>query len=271
MTTISPHAVVSSDAQIGHHVEIGHFCVIEPGVTIGNNCKFASHAVIKSGVTMGDNNRFAEGCIIGGTPQHTTAPPPFGRLHIGNGNVFREHSTVHCSLTESGATVIGNENYLMVNVHVGHDSTIGNNNVLVNNVMLGGHVIISNRAFIGGAVAIHQHCQIGSMAMVGGQAHIVKDVPPFLTVDGLTSKVVGLNLIGLRRNGLTSEEIKTLKDAYFTLYRKRMTWEEILQFFRDNYSTGHVAEMTQFLLASKRGIIRERAAADAAPDEPESE
>ena len=263
MTTISPFAIVSPDAQIGNNVEIGDFCVIEPGVIIGNNCKFASHVVIKSGVTMGDNNQFNSGCIIGGTPQHVSAQPPFGQLRIGDGNVFREHATVHRALTESNATIIGNENYLMINAHVGHDCVIGNNNILVNNVMLGGHVTIGNRAMLGGAAAIHQHCQVGSLAMVGGQAHITQDVPPFVTVDGLTSKVVGLNLIGLRRSGRTSEDMKTLKSAYFTLYRNGLTWKEILQFFQDNYSTGPVAELTQFLLSAKRGILRERAASRA--------
>ena len=260
MTTISSLAVVSPDAQIGNNVEIGHFCLIEPGVIIGNNCKLASHVVIKSGVTIGDNNQFAEGCVIGGAPQHVTAQPPFGQVRIGDGNVFRENVTVHRSLKESATTIIGNENYLMVNVHVAHDCIVGNNTILVNNVMLGGHVVIGNRAMLGGGTAVHQHCQIGSLAMIGGPARIVQDVPPFVTVDGFTGKVVGLNLIGLRRNGRTSEEMKTLKSAYFTLYRNGLTWKEILQFFQDNYSTGPVAELTQFLLSAKRGILRERAA-----------
>ena len=258
MTTISPFAIVSPDATIGNNVDIGHFCLIESGVTIGNNCKFASHVVVKSGVTIGDNNQFGDGSIIGGTPQHISAPPPFGQVRIGDGNVFREHTTVHCSLKESGTTIIGNENYLMVNAHIAHDCVIGNNNILVNGVMLGGHVIVGNRAMIGGGSAVHQNCRIGSLAMIGGQAKVVQDVPPFVTLDGVACKVVGLNLIGLRRSGRTSEDVKILKAAYFTLYRSGLTWKEILQFFQDNYSTGPAAELTQFLLSTSRGIVRER-------------
>ena len=260
MFTISPLAVVSSEAQIGNNVTIGPFCLIEPGATIGNGCQVSSHVVIKSGVTIGENNQFGEGCVIGGTPQHISAPPPFGQVRIGDGNVFREHTTVHCALKASGATVIGNENYLMVNAHVAHDCVIGNHNILVNNVMLGGHVIVGHRAMLGGGAAVHQNCRIGSLSMVGGQAHVVQDIPPFMTVDGLSSRIVGLNLIGLRRNGRTTEDIKTLKGAYFTLYRSGLTWQETLQFFQENYSTGPVAELTQFLLSTKRGIIRERTA-----------
>ena len=257
---ISPLSVVSPDAQIGNNVEVGPFCLIESGVTIGNDCKFDSHVVVKSGVTIGNNNQFFTGAVIGGPPQHVSALPPFGQVRIGDNNVFREHATVHCSLKGSGSTLIGNENYLMVGAHVAHDCVIGNNNILVNNVLLGGHVIVGNRAMIGGGSVVHQNCRIGSLSMIGGQARVVQDVPPFVTVDGLTGKIVGLNLIGLRRNGRTSEDLKTLKGAYFTLYRSEMTWKEILQFFQDSYSTGPVAELTQFLLTTKRGIIRERAA-----------
>ena len=261
MSQISPFAIVHPDAQIGSNVEIGHFSLIESGVAIGNDCKFASHVVIKSGVSIGDNNQFGEGSVIGGSPQHTSAPPPFGQIHIGDGNVFREYTTVHCSLKELGTTQIGNENYLMVNAHVAHDCIIGNNNVLVNGVMLGGHVVVGHRAMLGGGTAVHQHCRIGSLAMIGGQARVVQDVPPFVTVDGLSGKVVGLNLVGLRRSGRTSEDIKTLKGAYFTLYRSGQTWKEILQVFQEHYSTGVAAELTQFLLtSSNRGIVRERAA-----------
>jgi UDP-N-acetylglucosamine acyltransferase len=96
--------------------------------------------------------------------------------------------------------------------------------------------------------------------MTGGQARIVQDVPPFFMVDGFTSKIVGLNSVGLRRNGWTTEELKTLKSAYFTLYRGTLAWQEILQFFQDNYSTGPIAELTQFLLTTKRGIVRDRTA-----------
>ena len=261
MSQVSPFSVVHPDAQIGSNVEISHFCLVESGVTIGNDCKLDSHVVIKSGVSIGNNNQFGEGSVIGGTPQHISAPPPFGQIRIGNGNVFREYTTVHCSLKESGATQIGDENYLMVNAHVAHDCIIGNNNILVNGVMLGGHVVIGNRAMLGGGTAVHQHCRIGSLAMVGGQARVVQDVPPFVTVDGLTGKVVGLNLIGLRRSGRTSEDIKTLKGAYFTLYRSGLTWKEIVQVLQEHYATGAAAELTQFLsISSHRGIVRERAA-----------
>jgi UDP-N-acetylglucosamine acyltransferase len=255
---IAPHAVVSLEAKIGSDVEIGPFCVIEPDVCIGNGCRLASHVTIKRGVVVGENNRFETGSTIGGLPQHITETEPFGRVEIGNNNVFRENTTVHRALKKTETTVIGNENYFMVNAHVAHDCKIGNNNVLVNNVMLGGHVQIGNRVNLGGGAAVHQFCRIGSLAMIGGQAHVVQDVPPFMMVDGLTSRIVGLNQIGLRRNGRTTEDIKVLKSAYLVLYRSGMIWRDILEMLKAEYAVGPAAEITQFLLETKRGFVSER-------------
>ncbi|MDR3232238.1 MAG: acyl-ACP--UDP-N-acetylglucosamine O-acyltransferase [Planctomycetaceae bacterium] len=255
---ISPYAVISPNAKIGTDAEIGAFCVIEDGVEIGDQCQLAPHTVIRNGTRIGKNNRIESGCIIGGLPQHITAQPPFGNIVIGSGNTFRENVTIHRAVKESAATLIGNNNYLMVNAHIAHDCVIGNNNVLVNNTMLGGHVQVGSSVTFGGGSGVHQFCRIGSLAMLGAQSHVVQDIPPFMMVDGLTSRIVGLNLIGLRRNGRTAEDIKTIKSAYMLLYRSGLTWAEILDDFQNMYAAGPVAEITQFILETKRGIVSER-------------
>ncbi|MDR0871253.1 MAG: acyl-ACP--UDP-N-acetylglucosamine O-acyltransferase [Planctomycetaceae bacterium] len=255
---IDPHSIISPSAKIGQNVEIGPFCVIEPDVCIGDNCRLDSRITLKRGTVLGTGNNIGSGTVIGDKPQHTAVKDSYGKVIIGNNNTFRENTTVHASMKESEATVIGSNNYLMVNAHVAHDCVIGNDNVLVNNVMLGGHVHIGNRVNLGGAVGVHQFCRIGSLAMVGGQAHVIQDVPPFVTVDGLTSRIVGLNQIGLRRNGRTIEEVNVLKEVYRLIYRSGLTWTEILQQLQNNYAVGPCAEMTQFLLATKRGIVSER-------------
>ena len=256
--SIESRSIISPKARIGNNVEIAPFCIIEDDVVIGDKCRLESHVIIRKGTIIGEGNAFYSGTVIGGPPQHTTALPPYGHIIIGDGNVFRENVTIHRAMKAASATVIGNENYLMVNAHVAHDCCVGNNVVLVNNVMLGGHVQIGNRANLGGAAAVHQMCRVGSLAMVGGQAHIVRDVPPFVTVDGLTSRIVGLNLVGLRRGGRTIEEIKTLKTVYRILYRGGLTWQQIIDKMQAEYSIGPAAEMTQFLLGTKRGIVSER-------------
>lgn len=262
---IDPLAVVSSRAKIGADVEIGPFCIVEDDVCIGDGCRLESHVVIKSGTILGEGNQLGNGIVIGGSPQHTAARPPFGRVVIGNRNTLRESVTIHRAMKESEATIIGDDNYLMVNAHLGHDVRVGNNSVLVNNVMCGGHVQIGNNVNLGGASAVHQFCRVGSLAMVGGQAHVIQDVPPFVTVDGLTSRIVGLNQIGLRRNGKSTEEIRTLKAAYRLIYRSGLPWKEILRKMQEEYAVGPGAEMTQFLLSTKRGIVSERRSAAQAP------
>ena len=120
---------------------------------------------------------------------------------------------------------MGNNNLLMVNVHIAHDCRVGNHTIFANNAMLAGHVTVGDRAYVSGAVAVHQFCRIGSLAMVGGQAHIVKDVPPYVTIDGLSSYAVGLNQIGLRRAGYGQEDLRRLKEAYRVIYRSELELE----------------------------------------------
>jgi UDP-N-acetylglucosamine acyltransferase len=255
---IHPSSIISPSAEIGRNVEIGPFCVIEDGVHIGDGCRLEGHVSIKNGAFAGCGNEFGNGTVIGGKPQHTAIKSNFGKVIIGENNTFRENCTVHCSIRESEFTTIGNNNYLMVNSHIAHDCTVGNDNVLVNNVMLGGHVQVGNRVNFGGATGVHQFCRVGSFAMVGAQAHVIQDVPPFVTVDGLSSRIVGLNQIGLRRSGRTTEEINTLKDIYRLVYRSSLTWKDILQRLQEDYAVGAGAEMVQFLLTTKRGIVSER-------------
>ncbi|MDR1270106.1 MAG: acyl-ACP--UDP-N-acetylglucosamine O-acyltransferase [Planctomycetaceae bacterium] len=256
--SINPHAIVNSLANIGSNVEIGAFCVIESDVVIGDGCRLESNVTIRQGVIIGKENQFCSGTIIGGRPQHTAVKGVCGTVRVGDHNIFRENVTVHCAIKEPDATLIGNNNYLMVNAHVAHDCKVGNDNVLVNNVMLGGHVQVGNRVNLGGAVGVHQFCRIGSLSMVGGLARIIQDVPPFVTVDGLTGRICGLNQIGLRRSGRTIEEIRILKEVYRLVFRSGLTWKEILKKLESDYSIGPGAEMTQFLAATKRGIVNER-------------
>ena len=255
---IHPSAIIGSQVKIGKDVEIGPFCVVENGVEIGSGCRLENRATIKKGSILGENNTICEGVVIGGMPQHIAVPENCGNIVIGNGNVFRENTTVHRSMKESGTTLIGDNNMLMVNAHVAHDCRIGDNVVIVNNVMLAGHVCVEDRAILSGAAAVHQYSRIGTLAMVGGQAHVTQDVPPFMIVDGLCSRIVGLNLIGLRRAGYPIEEIKQLKAAYRLLYRSEKPWQEILKTLDEAFTIGPARKLTQFLTCSTRGILSER-------------
>ena len=254
---IHPLSSVSSKAKIGHGVIIGPFCVIEKGVELGDGCVLESRVSIKEGTFVGENNHFCEGAVIGGLPQHVAVPDECGQVVIGSENTFRENVTVHRAMKESNATIVGDNNLLMVNVHIAHDCRLGNNIVMANNVMIAGHVTIGSKANISGAVGVHQFCRIGEYAMVGGQSHITQDIPPYVTVDGLTSNIVGLNMIGLRRGGFSAEDIKQLKEAYQIVFRSQLPWREILKTLEEQFTKGAVVELTRFLAGTTRGIIRE--------------
>lgn len=257
---IHPTAIISNEAQIAADVEIGPFCIIESGVVVGAGCVLMPHVSLKKGVVLGENNTIHEGTVLGGKPQHICSHGEYGGVVIGNGNTFRENCTVHCAMYPEKNTIIGDNNFLMVNSHIAHDCVIGNNVIITNNAMLGGHVHVGDRANISGGVAVHQFCQIGTFAMVGGNAHIVQDVPPFVNIDGGTSLVVGVNLIGLRRAGISNAEIKQIREAYHLLYDEKRTLKESEALIRERFPVGLAATYADFLASSQRGFVAERRA-----------
>jgi len=251
-------ALVSPDARIGAEVEIGPYCVIEPDTIIGEGCVLAGHVTVKRGTTLGSHNRVFESAILGGYPQHVHMPERPGRVVVGSGNTIRENVTIHRALSEQETTVVGDNNLIMVNAHIAHDCKVGSHAIITNNVMLGGHVLVEDRAYVSGGVAVHQFCRIGKLAMVGGQSRVVKDVPPYVTVDGQSSYVVGLNQIGLRRAGYTPEQIHQLKRAYRVLYRSTLLWNDVLAKLAADFPEDPAAHLHEFCAHTRRGIVPER-------------
>lgn len=258
MTRIHPSAIVSPRAEIGNDVSIGPFCILEDDVHIGEGCQLAGHVVIKDGTTLGRHNVVSEGAVLGGGPQHLRVGEHVGRVVIGDSNSIREHVTIHSGLHPEGQTTVGDHNLLMVGAHVGHDACVADHTILANNVMLAGHVSIGQRAYLSGAVGVHQYCRVGQYAMVGGQAHVNRDIPPFVMVDGAVTRVVGLNTIGLRRNGFTPEELNQLKAAYRVIYRSNLSWNQVLGELRSRFSSGPASDFLPFLVNGTRGFIPER-------------
>jgi len=256
--SIHPLAVVSPYAQLGSNVRIGPFCVVEPGVILGDRCHLVGRVTVKSGTIVGHDNQAFEGAVLGGMPQHIHMPECPGGVVIGDANVFRENTTIHRALDAGKVTRIGSHCLMMVGAHVAHDCTLGDGVIMTNNAMLGGHVTVSERAYISAAVAVHQFCRIGRLAMVGGLARVRQDVPPFVTIDGGTTMVVGINKVGLRRAGVTAEQMLQLKEAYRVIYRSGLAWNEVLDMLRLEFPTGPAAEFEPFFRAGKRGFVQER-------------
>jgi UDP-N-acetylglucosamine acyltransferase len=258
--SIHPLAAVSPEARLGTGVKIGAFASVEADVELGDHCVVASGAVVKSGTCAGSHNEFCEHSVVGGAPQHVARPTDIGRILIGDHNVFREHVTIHRGLKPGCDTIVGSGNYVMAGAHFGHDCVVGNGCIFANGAMLGGHVHVEDKAFVSGAVAVHQFCRIGRLAMVGGHARVTQDIPPFMLVDGQSGCIVGLNVVGLRRSGHTAEDIADLKNAYRVIYRRGLTWPEVLETLRVEFRAGPVLHLRDFLGSGKRGFTQERRA-----------
>jgi UDP-N-acetylglucosamine acyltransferase len=256
--SIHPLAVVSPHAELGTNVRIGPFCIVEAGVVLGDGCQLAARVTVKSGTVLGRDNLVLEGTVLGGMPQHLHMPQHPGTVEIGEGNVFRENATVHRALEAGRVTRIGSRCLFMVGAHIAHDCVVSDHVVLTNGTMLGGHVEVGEKAYLGGAVGVHQFCRIGRLAMVGGLARVIRDVPPFVMLDGDTNMVVGLNRVGLRRAGFTASDIADLKAAYRVIYRSGLMWQEMLDALRSQFQEGLAAEFLPFFLGGKRGFVQER-------------
>lgn len=255
-----PSSIISSKAKIGKDVVIGPFCIINDDVTIGDNCEIKSHVVIDGPTVIGEGNVIWPFNILGGDCQNIKSDPKAGKLIIGNDNVIREGCKIHRgSEMYTQTTEIGNNNFIMGNVHVAHDAVIGDHNIVTNNSSLGGHVEIGNRVIIGGHTAIHQFCRIGDYAFMGRGALVVQDIPPYVKVASNNIKACGINTLALNRDDWSEKKILAIKQIYKIFYRQCSSTTEALnnpevQSLCDDFT--EVAYFVEFIKSSERGITR---------------
>lgn len=251
-------AIVHSSARIGKNVVIGPYAVIGENVEIGDNCIIGSHVNIEGWTTIGQGNRFSHGASIGCEPQDLKFKGEKSFLFIGDNNYFRESVTISRGTEGGGAeTRIGNNNLFMAYSHVAHDCQLGNNIVVANCTALAGHVVVEDRAVIGGMSGVHQFSKVGKMAMIGACTKIVKDIPPFVLVDGNPARVSGINVVGLRRNGITPEVRDEIKKAYRILYRSNLIINRAIeQMEQELQGSQEIDHFIRFLRNAERGILR---------------
>jgi len=220
---IHPSAIIHKDAVLAEGVKVGPYCVIESGVSIGAGTILETGVVISRDVKIGENNHFFPNCVIGCQPQSLNLGPydEVGRLVIGDGNVFHEQVTIHPGMHPGTLTKVGDNNFIMVGAHIGHDCTLGDKIVMSNLVQIGGHCKIDNGAWFSGLSGSHQFVTIGKWCYVAGLAGITRDIPPFLTISGhYPPRVRGVNKRGLDRAGLNEQQQERIFDAYKKLYRQ---------------------------------------------------
>ncbi len=254
---IHPSAVVSKNAEIHETSNIGPFCIIGNNVKIGKNNNLISHVSIVGNTQIENNNTFYPFCSIGSDPQDLKYNNEKSFLKIGNNNKFRENVTVNPGTTGGGLnTVIESDCLFMVGSHIAHDCVIKSNVILANNATLAGHVQIDNNAILGGNSAIHQFVRIGKYAMIGGMSGVEKDIIPYGLYTGIREDLKSLNLIGLKRKGLSSNAINEIKSLINLIFNKNDTIENnIKNNFIEKSEILEIKEVIEFLSSnSKRGI-----------------
>ncbi len=257
-TRIDPKAVVSDGAELDVGVEVGPFSVIGEGVRIGADTVIGPHVVLEGRTTIGSGNRIFQFASVGAIPQDLKYAGEDSELIIGDRNQIRECATLHRGTAGGGmVTSIGDDGLYMAYSHVAHDCRIGNNVILGNAVTLAGHVTIEDAAILSGLAGVHQFCRVGQLSYVGAASVVVKDVPPFTTVQGDRAKLVGLNVEGLKRKGLSNHELSNLKRAYRVLFRSGLVLEEAVARVKTEITTdANVELLTDFVLGSERGVTR---------------
>ena len=262
-TNISNQAAVDPRAQIGDDVEIGPFCMVGPDVTIGDGCRLMNNVTLTGRVTVGENNQFFPGVVIGAAPQDLSYQGGDTSVQIGDQNVFREGVTVNRGTEkEEGLTTVGSHCYFMACAHIAHDCRVGSWVVMANATLLGGHVHVHDHATFSGGAAVHHFASVGSYSFVSGLSRVLHDVPPYMLVDGVPARPRCINVVALKRNDFTSEDIKALSEAHRVLYRAKVGLDHAREILRANGnlipSVNHLLSFVQTQQEGRHGRARER-------------
>ena len=251
---IHPAAVVDSSAQLGDDVEVGPYAIIGADVTLGARCVVRPHALLEGPLVAGEECRFGFSTVIGLAPQMKGGMGPWGSVRIGSRVVCREFVQIHGGSDPSRETFVGDDVYLMVGAHIAHDCVVREHVIMANTATLGGHVVVEERAFIAGLAMVQQFSRVGTLAMVGGGSGIHRDMPPYCLALGTRPHTLsGLNVVGLRRAGITPDARAALNKAYRKLFRSDLPIPERLDAVE--LTCPEVERLVQFCRDSERGVI----------------
>jgi UDP-N-acetylglucosamine acyltransferase len=253
-------AIIHPGAKLGTGVRIGPYAVVDEGVELGDGCELGPHVYLTGEAALGARNKIHAGCVIGGLPQDMRFKGGNTSVRIGDDNVFHEHVTIHRSNSVSEPTRIGSNNFLMAHSHVGHNAVVGNHVIVANGALLAGHVEVQDRVFISGNCLIHQFVRVGTLALMQGGSAISKDLPPYTIARGDNS-INGLNTVGLRRAGFTSEDRLELRKLYQALFRRNIGLRQAAEQARELFESEQARALIDFIVSSTRGVCAEKSRA----------
>jgi UDP-N-acetylglucosamine acyltransferase len=258
VTEIHPAAIVSPGAELGEGVRVGPCAIVGPHVRVGDGTVIHGHAVVDGWTEIGRNVQIFPFASVGLPPQDLKYKGEKSTLTIGDGTVIRETATLHAGTAGGGGTTtVGSSTLIMVGVHIAHDCHVGSRVIMANATHLGGHVTIEDAAVIGALSAIHQFSKVGTIAMIGGGSMVTRDVAPYCTVTGDRARLVGLNRIGMERNGFDEARIDVVKKAFRLLFRSKLLLKDALARVECELAgSPEVDRMVKFIRDSERGICR---------------
>lgn len=248
--SIHPSAIIEEGAQLGVDVSIGPFCVIGPKVVLGDRVVLKSHVVVTGDTSIGEDTTIFPFCCIGEIPQDVKFKGEAARLVIGKRNRIREHVTMNPG-TEGGGgiTSVGDDGFFLAGCHVAHDARVGNRVIIVNQSAVAGHCVIEDDVIIGGLCGIHQFVRIGRGAIIGALSMVTNDVIPHGLVQGPRGELDGLNLVGLKRRGVSRADITALRVAFQTLKDGEGSFMERARRLGAETDSDYVSQMVDFILA----------------------
>jgi UDP-N-acetylglucosamine acyltransferase len=255
---ISEHAIIHPSAKIAERVTIGPGSIIGADVEIGCDTWIGPQVVIQGPTEIGSRNKIFQFASIGDAPQDKTYQDEPTKLVIGDDNTIREFCMISRGTVKGGMTTkIGNQNFFMAYSHVGHDCVVGNHVVMVSYSALSGHVVVDDHVNIGAYAAVHQFCHVGAYAFIARATYVTKDVIPYVMIAGQATNACGINTVGLRRCGFSSEAIDNLRRAYKIVFRKGLTVQQaVAELEVQQQDCPEIILMIDALNKATRGIVR---------------
>jgi UDP-N-acetylglucosamine acyltransferase len=253
---IDPSARIEAGAAIGQDVSIGPYCTIGAHVTIGDGCRLHAHVNVTGHTTIGARTVIYPFASLGSPPQSVSYRGEPTRLEVGADCDIREGVTMSIGTAKDrGVTTVGDKCFLMVNSHIAHDCVVGNNVTFANNVLLGGHVTVDDNVVFGGGVAVRQFVRIGEGAMIVGLSGVRADIIPWGMAHGPLAHLIGLNVVGMRRGGVSKAEVLTVRRAYDALFFGAGEFRARLDQVEREFGTdARVRKIIDFIRAGKRPL-----------------
>ncbi len=270
MSNIDARAVIEPGAIIGQNVTIEPYAVIKANVTIKDDCVIKSHVYLDGNTTIGKGTVIWPGASIGTKTQDLKFRGETTYVVIGEHCEIREYVTINASCNEGSVVKIGDHCLLMAYCHVAHNCEVGNHVIMANNSMLAGHVILEDYVIVGGMTPIHQFVRVGRYAMVGGFSRVTHDIPPYTIGAGYPYKLGGLNLVGLKRHGISMQMRQQLTKAFKLTFRSGMHYLEAISLLEKEDRSDVLDHWISFCRNSKRGFPHTRSLTESSQEDQET-